>query len=362
MIKNESRLSSKYKVVVDDIYEKIKSGFYKKGDKLLSEHILVEEYGFSRQTIRHSLEILEAQGILDRKRGRGTYIVGICASRARTHTIGVIVPSISDTLTAKLISGIETHLEAHGYTLMLGLTRGKSDVEAKILKSFMEKKVDGLIIKGTRSAFPTANHKLLELAIAKQIPIVFVDDSYDEFEDIVSVCADDYKAAYDLTSYLIKQGCNKIGAILKSDDVKGQRRYSGYCAALASHAIKIEENNIIWYATGDESKLEKEEAIKFFMKSFRHCEGIICQNDTIAAHVIKTMLAHGMMIPKYKMLCAFDGTDISKYCAVSITTMDHSKKDMGVLAAEKLLTCVENNCDEKSVELPMELVIRNSTG
>ncbi len=360
MIKNNERISSKYRVVVDDIYDKIKNGTYKRGDRLPSEHILVDEYAFSRQTIRHSLEILETQGILDRKRGRGTYIVGINAHKARTHNIGVILTSIAHSSSNTLL-GIENFALKSGYSVILGVTNSKTEIEAKFLKTFMEKNVDGIIIQGAKSAFSCANKQLFDLLDARGVPVVFVNNYFEEIDECVFVGSDDYKGAYDLTSYLILQGCNKIGAILKSDDMQSQRRYSGYCGSLSSHAIKLEENNIIWYATGDEPKLEKEESIKFFMKSFKSCDGIICQNDRIAAHVIKTMISQGLMIPEYKMICAFDGTDVAKYCHVPITTMDSPKAEIGQAAISKLISLIENNEDEKSEELPMKLVVRNST-
>ncbi len=360
MVKRSERIGSKYKVVVDDIYEKIRNGFYKRGDRLPSEHILVDEYGFSRQTIRHSLEILESQGILDRKRGRGTYIVGINANRVRTHNVGLILTSAKHS-SSSTIASIEDFAFKNGYNVVLGVTNGKTETEARLLKNFIEKNIDGIIVQGAKSSFSCANKNIYELLEARKIPVVFINNYFDEIDEAVFVGSDDYKGAYDLTTYLILKGCDKIGAILKSDDMMGQRRYSGYCGSLSSHAIKLEENNIIWYATGDEPKLEKEESIKFFMKSFKSCDGIICQNDRIAAHVIKTMLSQGLTVPDDKMICAFDGTDVAKYCHVPITTMDSDKSAIGELAMAKLISLIENNEDEKSVELPMTLVVRNST-
>nr|WP_263314694.1 GntR family transcriptional regulator [Mammaliicoccus sp. Marseille-Q6498] len=58
------------------IKEKIVSGFYKEGDKLPSERKLCDEYDVSRITIREALEKLEADNLIQREHGRGSFVLG----------------------------------------------------------------------------------------------------------------------------------------------------------------------------------------------------------------------------------------------------------------------------------------------
>ena len=39
-----------------------------------SENTLSEQFGYSRQTVRQSLSVLEQEGLIERRRGSGTYI------------------------------------------------------------------------------------------------------------------------------------------------------------------------------------------------------------------------------------------------------------------------------------------------
>lgn len=63
-----------YKQLKNKIMEDIEGGKLKHGDKLPSERELAEQYGISRMTARHTLSILEREGVVERRVGAGTFI------------------------------------------------------------------------------------------------------------------------------------------------------------------------------------------------------------------------------------------------------------------------------------------------
>lgn len=60
--------------ISSQIRERIVTGVWKEGEIIPSEVELSEEFGVSRPTIRHALEPLVAEGLLDRRRKRGTMV------------------------------------------------------------------------------------------------------------------------------------------------------------------------------------------------------------------------------------------------------------------------------------------------
>lgn len=52
----------------------IERGVYKPGDRLPSEAELIRQYGISRITVRQALDELEAEGLVMRRHGKGTYV------------------------------------------------------------------------------------------------------------------------------------------------------------------------------------------------------------------------------------------------------------------------------------------------
>lgn len=60
--------------VIDRITSAISAGQFKAGQKLPSEYELIEELQVSRNSLREAMKILSAMGIVDIRRGDGTYI------------------------------------------------------------------------------------------------------------------------------------------------------------------------------------------------------------------------------------------------------------------------------------------------
>lgn len=66
--------NSKYGRLYAILYGKIASGEWKSGYRLLPERELCLEYDVSRITVRQTLQLLEEQGLIVRKQGRGTFV------------------------------------------------------------------------------------------------------------------------------------------------------------------------------------------------------------------------------------------------------------------------------------------------
>lgn len=65
-----------YLRIADEVRSWIESGQYAPGARLPHERAMVEQFGVARMTVRHALEILENEGLIDRRRGRtgGTFV------------------------------------------------------------------------------------------------------------------------------------------------------------------------------------------------------------------------------------------------------------------------------------------------
>ncbi|EEI17193.1 GntR family transcriptional regulator, partial [Corynebacterium lipophiloflavum] len=78
-----------YVIIAEELRRRIEARELNPGDKLPSERELVEEFGVARMTVRHALDLLQAEGIIARRRGRtgGTFaralppMIDLCADR-----------------------------------------------------------------------------------------------------------------------------------------------------------------------------------------------------------------------------------------------------------------------------------------
>lgn len=63
--------------IAERLRQRIIDGTLQTGTKIASERDLSIEFGFSRMTIRHAIEILEGEGLVARYPGRGTFVGSI---------------------------------------------------------------------------------------------------------------------------------------------------------------------------------------------------------------------------------------------------------------------------------------------
>ena len=138
MVKVESAVPL-YKQIVHDLVSRIESGVYSEGDKLPTETELMEEYGVSRITVRSAIKELEDADIVERTRGKGTFVTttrnAYAADDQESFTHSCIQenkkPStlrdvrflqvqedenILQTRRLRLVDGVPTMLETNSYT------------------------------------------------------------------------------------------------------------------------------------------------------------------------------------------------------------------------------------------------------
>src|SRR4051794_38312422 len=104
---------SKYKRIYLDLREALAVGTYNQGEKLPSENDLVETFGASRPTVRRALAQLEADGLVERRAGSGTYVSR--QSLKKNLVFGLLIPELGITeIFEPVCRGIsQAHLGGH---------------------------------------------------------------------------------------------------------------------------------------------------------------------------------------------------------------------------------------------------------
>jgi GntR family transcriptional regulator len=63
-----------YRQLADQLTAKIRTGEYRPGERIPSEHRLAADLGIGRPTARQAVDLLVRKGLLHRRRGSGTYV------------------------------------------------------------------------------------------------------------------------------------------------------------------------------------------------------------------------------------------------------------------------------------------------
>ena len=87
-------VAAKHRQVFEIVRSRIQSGDYQPGDRIPSEANLIQEFGVSRPTVARALQELQRRGLVNRRRGAGTYVSrGGCSGK---H-FGLLIPGLGDT-------------------------------------------------------------------------------------------------------------------------------------------------------------------------------------------------------------------------------------------------------------------------
>lgn len=358
----ESSEKPKYIQVVEWIKKQIATNKLKAGDKIYSENELSQMFNMSRQTIRHAIGELESMGVLERRRGSGTYvsiseIKGI--KRPKTMNIAVVTTYVDDYIFPNIIKGMEKVISEAGYTLQIAFTHNSVQKEYTVIKNILDKGLaDGIIVEATKSGIPNPNLGLYEELMAQGIPIIFFNSYYTGL-DIPRVVLDDKMAGYKATQYLIDAGCQRIGGVFKSDDIQGHLRYFGYVKALIENGFKLRDENVLWIDTEDLKNLSMEQ--DRILKRLKGCDALLAYNDQAAVVIEKILLKENRQIPKEISIISIDDSEIAQNCEVALTSVVHPMKKLGGMAADKLLYLINGgNRENASYEFEPLITVRES--
>lgn len=340
----------KYKELSNKLRTDIQTGVYTEGQRLPSENELVEETGYSRQTIRQAMSLLEKEGLTSRIRGSGTYVRSAVPKRAATHNIAVVTTYIGEYIFPAILHGIDEVLSEHGYTPMLSATRNRVDNERKILTEFLQKPIDGMIVEGTKTALPNPNIDLYTRFKELGIPVVFINGFYPDLKKPIYVVADDRAGGRKVCEELLRKGHRNIAGFFKSDDIQGHRRYAGYADALRSVDLPVSDDHVLWFTTENCEELLS----SLTMNTLENCTAAVCYNDEVAMKVLNVLQSKEISIPEQMELTSFDNSTLAQLSAVKFLSLANPKEQLGRMAAQKLLNILQYK-EESPTVLPWKM-------
>lgn len=116
-----------YVVIADSLRAKIESQELVPGDRLPSERELVDAFDVARMTVRHALEILQEEGIIERRRGRtgGTFVRALPPTLNLSDAAGLRAQLATQKVRVSAADTTETEVSAPpAVELAFGLSAG----------------------------------------------------------------------------------------------------------------------------------------------------------------------------------------------------------------------------------------------
>lgn len=216
------------------------------------------------------------------------YIPNNFASSLRkgyTNTIGLIIPNILNPFYAKVLAGIEQHLDENNYKLITSISNESLEKESSSLHKMAGGYVDGFIVCVSKETEITNTYDHINKLTSRGTPLVLFDRLCHTI-DCDKVIIDDYKAAYDTTEYLIHQKGFKNIIITSLIDTMGhgKLRAEGYMAAMKAN--NLNENNTLIVA---DSKEELKSKLLATLKNHPEIEAVFGLNEQAVLQTLQVI-------------------------------------------------------------------------
>ncbi|MDR0406367.1 MAG: LacI family transcriptional regulator, partial [Clostridiales bacterium] len=237
-----------------------------------------------------------------------------------TRTILVIAATISNTLTAKVISGIEEAGRETGYSIVVGTTNDDAARENAHLNLLRNRFVDGIIILSTVMSAEEMR------SLGKRHHIIQCCE-YLPGTGVPHVAIDNRRAARDAVQYLISGGRRRIAYMgVVNHLISSSERYRGYTDALAEAGIPLDRALI---ADGNYGFRSAIKIMNDFLAKGSSPDALFCISDRMAAGAIRALKDNGVGIPGDLSVVGFDNTDTAYISDPGITTVAQSPREMG---------------------------------
>ncbi len=271
----------------------------------------------------------------------------------RTRTIGLVVTTVSDPFTSEVVTGIEQTANDHGYCVYLADSNADPDREKKIVQSFAEQRVDGIIVTSSR-----VGALYLPLLSEMMVPIVLVNDQHPgAFVHSVMICNQEGTKA--VTDHLAGLGHRRIAYIGDQFGYQSDtERFAGYREALEAERIPIYPELVVRGNGKPEAAMR---AMDQLLALSDPPTAVCCYNDMTALGAMRSIRVHGLHVPEDISVAGFDDLFIASYTDPPLTTVRQPMRRMGQLATENLLKLMSGQESVVKIKIKAELFVREST-
>lgn len=360
---------TKHREISRQLLAEIAVGKYRAG-RLPSETQLVQRFHVSRPTVARALRDLQAEGLIVRRAGSGTYVRRQAPLPAGTRQLGLLIPGLGTIEIFGLICGeLASLARAHEYTLLWGdFSHPPRDQEVslehalELCEQFIERRVAGVFFAPFELAEgkEQANRRIAERFSKAGVPLVLLDRDLVPFphrSDFDLVAVDNVAGGCLMAEHLLKLGARRLAFVMMPQAPPTvAARVAGVREALVGRRLELPAD---WVHVGDPEDLK-------FVRGLiggRRWDGMVCANDLTAARLMQSLERTNVRVPREVRVVGFDDAKYATLLAVPLTTMHQPCRDLALTAYHAMLERIaEPTLPARSLLLSPRLVIRESCG
>ena len=273
---------------------------------------------------------------------------------ARTNVVGVIIPSISNTVFADVLRGIHDRAEKTDLQVQFSNTRYSSTEEERLIQLYLSQSPAALIVVGLDQTAAAA--KMLREA---ELPIVQIMELGPEPFDMM-VGLSQFDAGRAMGTHLLEAGYRRIAFLAARLDPRSNRRMAGFCAVMAEAGL--DDDSLVVQTKAPSSVAMGCELLRQIMAQRPDVDAVFCNNDDVALGALFESQRMGIKVPEQLGIAGFHDFEMMASAEPPITSMATERYEMGVAAMDMIAKTIAGEPPEqKVVDLGFHLCPRAST-
>lgn len=272
----------------------------------------------------------------------------------RSGTIGLLVPTIDNTIFADVIQAFSDEVGERGFTILLGTHNYDDQREYDVLRKFLEHRVDGVALVGLRHS-----EEVYRLIESQKIPAVSLWN-FAPTSRITCLGTNNYDAGRTIAQHVLTAGHRTIATLfppLQGND-RATSRADGILETLKAAGIvpHIRDRLETLYSVSSAKAV-----VAAYLRAGARPDVIMCGNDVLALGALYAAQSCGLRVPRDLALTGIGDFKGSKDVEPALTTVRIPAHSIGILAGSALvksIMCPEDQ--QENQDCASELIIRAS--
>lgn len=265
----------------------------------------------------------------------------------KTRTIGVLVPSVVDSIHAEIYTGVDKAAVGAGYTTVLSVTSNLGVTDESRADSLVSSRADGIVIQDSHDDDPLPDH-------LRRLGIPFVM-TLRRAGDNPFVALDDRRGGRLAALHLLENRPTTQVVVTVSDSLPTfKSRVNGFMDTWKEHR----DDDVEVLYSGLTAEDGRTVARRLLDRGSVPDSVFVCSDQT-AAGFMAEMWNSGLKAGTDYALVGFNDIELADLLPVPLTTVESPHRELGRISTQTLLNLVENK-PANSVLVTPTLTVRRS--
>ena len=285
------------------------------------------------------------------------YVYNRAAASLRTQhsdAIGVVLTNITNPYFAEFATGVQDILTSSGTVPLLAVSGEDRDLQHRLVKSLVERNVDGIVLIPAHGTTPNDLPELLGT------PLVLMARRLNGM-DVDYVGAQNQDGGYAAAEHLYSHGCRRIAFVGGyADSSARDERASGVAEFLNDHGLTLNSELSV---VSEPARPQAREATRRLLTKDPQVDGIVCFSDVVAFGVLDAIADTGRTVGSDVRVIGFDDVHDAGLNRPSLSSVAVPARETGRRAAQLVLERAAGSTEPAvREEFPVKLEPRETCG